>query len=449
MYKLLIPLLITSLSLFSKEVTFDEALNLLLKNNKELKLKQLDIKESHAILDEISANNYGALNFKETYTNTNHAGYAFNSKLSSRKATFGDFGFSSYEGPNSIKVAPNDLNYPKSTENYETKLTYDIPLFTGFKISNSKDIAKLQIEAKNKKYKYDQKLLTLELLRAYNACVAAKEYLKSTQKAKKVTTSFVNFTNEMHKEGLVTKIDLNEAQVQDLNTNVRLKEAQNKVSLSLSYLSFLIGDEISDVKSFEEVGISEIDLKSIQKEAINKREDFKYIDLNVKSSKKNIKIVQSDYYPKIDAHIEYGYSNDKLKNFDETQDFYLAKVQLNMKIFDMTRESKLEQSRIKYNKLMIQKAQFEDSIKLEIKQNYLNYLSNQETLAEKLKALSLAEEILQKAENMYKNKLIKMTDLLIHQSSLQKAEAEVIMSKFDLTFIKAKLKLSIGESLSE
>ncbi|MGB7402163.1 MAG: TolC family protein [Arcobacter sp.] len=449
MIKLFIFLLITSIFSFAKEVTFDEALILLLENNKELKSKKLDIKQSHAILDEISANNYGALHFKETYTSTNHAGYAFNSKLSSRKATFGDFGLGSYTGSDSIGTAPDDLNYPKSVDNYETKLTYDIPLFTGFKISNAKDIAKLQIQAKNKKYQYDEKLLTLELLRAYNACVASKEYLKSTQKAKEVTTSFVNFSNEMYKEGLVTKIDLNEAQVRDLNTNVKLKEAQNKVSLSLSYLSFLVGDEITDVKNFEEVKISTIDLKNIQEEAINKREDFKYIDLNAKSSKKNIKIEQSDYYPKIDAHIEYGYSNDKLKNFDETQDFYLAKVQLNMKIFDMTREAKIEQSRIKYNKLMLQKEQFKDSIKLEIKQNYLNFLSNKEILLEKIKAQNLAEEVLVKAEDMYKNKLIKMTDLLTQQASLQKAEAEVIMSKFDLTFIKAKLKLSIGKSLKE
>jgi hypothetical protein len=42
-----------------------------------------------------------------------------------------------------------------------------------------------------------------------------------------------------------------------------------------------------------------------------------------------------------------------------------------------------------------------------------------------------------------------MTDLLTQQASLQKAEAEVIMSKFDLTFIKAKLKLSIGKSLEK
>jgi len=449
MQKILILLLITSICTFSKEISFDEALDLLLKNNKELKSKKLDIKQSHAILDEISANNYGALNFKETYMNTNHAGYVFSSKLASRKATFADFGLGSYSGASSLNTAPHDLNYPKSIENYETKLTYDIPLFSGFELSNAKDIANLQIQANKVKYEYDEKLLTLELLRAYNACVASKEYVNAVKKAKKATASFVNFANEMYKEGLVTKIDLNQAQVEDLNTNSKLKEAENRVLLSHSYLSFLIGVEINEVKNFEDVNVSEINLELIQEEAINKREDFKYIDLNSQSLKKDIKIKQSDYFPKIGAHIEYGYSNDKLKDFNNTQDFYIATVGLNMKIFDMTREAKIEQSRIKYNKLMLQKEQFKDAIKLEVKENYLNYLSQKEILSEKIKAQTLAEDILLKSEEMYKNKLIKMTDLLIQQASLQKARAETIMSKFELTFTKAKLKLSIGESLKE
>ena len=449
MLKKFILLLIISISTFANEFSFNEVLDLLLKNNKELKSKKLDIKQSNAILDEISANNYGALNFKETYTKTNHAGYVFSSKLSSRKATFADFGLASYSGAGSLTTAPVDLNYPKAVENYETKLTYDIPLFSGFELSNMKEIAQLQVQANKIKYQYDEKLLTLELLKAYNACVASKEYEKAVEKAKKATSSFVNFANEMYKEGLVTKIDLDQATVHDLNTQAKLVEAKNKVLLSHSYLSFLVGVEITDVKSFEEVSITTLDLNYMQDEAINKREDFKYIDLNSQSLKKDIKIKQSNYFPKIGAHLEYGYSNDSLKDINENQDFYLATVGLNMKIFDLTREAKVEQSRIKYNQLMLQKEQFKDAIKLEVKENYLNYLSNQEILTQKIKAQTLAEDILIKSEEMYKNNLIKMTDLLIQQATLQKARAEVIMSKFDLTFTKAKLKLSLGKSLKE
>jgi len=436
MYKFFLLFLLTFTLSFSKELSFDDALKSLLENNKELKAKKLDINKAHTILDEISANNYGALNFKETYIKTNHAAYAFSSKLSNRNVLPNDFAIS-------------EVNNPNSVQNFETKLTYDIPLFTGFELSNSKDIASLQIQAQKKKYEYDEKLLTLELLKAYNACVASKEYLKAIKKAKEATSSFVNFANEMYKEGLVTKIDLNQAQVHDLDINAKLKEAKNRVLLSHSYLSFLIDKEVTSVKSFEDVSLSTIDLKQMQEEAINSREDFKYVDLNSKSLQKNIKIKQSEYYPKIAAHLEYGYSSEELKDLNNDQDFYLASIGLNIKIFDLTREAKIEQSRIDYNKLMLQKEQFKDGIKLEVKENYLNYLSNKEILIEKIKAQNLAEEVLVKFEEMYKNNLIKMTDLLAQEAILQRSRAEVIMSKFNLTFTKAKLKLSIGKSLKE
>lgn len=436
MVKIIFLISISLSILLSKEISFDEAYELFLKNNKELKSKKLTILEAKEMLNEISANDYGKLNFQENYMKTNHAGYVLNSKLSSRNVTANDF-------------IPININYPKSIDNFETKLTYDIPLFTGFEISNAKDIANLQIKANEVKFKYDEKLLSLELIKAYNATVAAKEYLKAVEKAKKVTSSFVKYAKGMFEEGFVTKLDLDQAKLHDLKTNSTLKEAKNKVALALSYLSFLVSAEIEDVKTFKDLQIDEKNLEELQSEAITKREDFQFVDLNLQSLEKNIDIKKSDYLPKIGAHLEYGYNNDTLSELNSDKDFYMAVVGLNFKIFDFTREAKIEQSRIKYNKLKIEKEQFKDGIKLEVKENYLNYNLKKEVLEEKLKALTLAEEILQKSEEMYKNNLIKMIDLISQEANLQRARAEAIMSKFELTFTKAKLKLSIGKSLKD
>ena len=64
----------------------------------------------------------------------------FNSKLSSREASFRDFGFAQVGNMSNFDIQPKDLNYPEARNNFNTKLTYDIPLFTGFKLSNQKDI---------------------------------------------------------------------------------------------------------------------------------------------------------------------------------------------------------------------------------------------------------------------------------------------------------------------
>ena len=436
--------------IFSKEISFKEALALLLKNNKELQSKKIDIQHAQAYLSEILANNYGKLSLKETYTRTNHAGHVFNSKLSSRKATFRDFGLASYAGAGSLDVAPNDLNYPNSVDNYETKLVYDLPLFTGFELANAKDIAQLQIKANEYRYKYDEKLLSLELLKAYNAAVAAKEYENAVYKAKEATQAFVAYATALFEEGLVTNIDLKQAKVRDYHTNAKLKEASNKYALSLAYLNFLTGgSNITSVRSFHELSFEQRELQVLQNSALNKREDLSFMDLNTQSLKKSIKIEQSNYYPKIGTHLEYGFNNDNLEKFNSEHDFYLATVGIELKLFDFTREAKIEQKRLQYNKLKLQHEYMKEAVTLEVKENSLNLQAKQDILKEKIKAKELALDILKQSEEMYKNHLIKMTDLLIQEANLQQARAQAIMAQYELTLAQAKLKLSIGKSLKE
>ena len=46
------------------------------------------------------------------------------------------------------------------------------------KVENAKKIAKLQLLASNAKFNYDEKLLGLEVFKAYNGAVTAKELIK-------------------------------------------------------------------------------------------------------------------------------------------------------------------------------------------------------------------------------------------------------------------------------
>ena len=110
------------------------------------------------MIDSIS---YGKLSITEEISKTNHSGYVFNSKLSSREASFRDFGFAQMpqtQDPSNNDIVPSDLNYPNTRNNFNTKITYDIPLFTGFKLSNQKDILKLQEKANEILYNLDKKI---------------------------------------------------------------------------------------------------------------------------------------------------------------------------------------------------------------------------------------------------------------------------------------------------
>lgn len=456
--------------MLSQTVTFNEALELTIKNNQELKAKKLDIDKAKASLKEVKGSELGMLKFNENITQTNHAGYVFGMKLGAREATFNDFGFDEFlsstamqkivlnntgvtmaDSQNLLATQPNNLNYAQTRTNFESKLSYDLPIFVGWKLDSAKDMLTLQAQANEVKYSSDEKALGLEVLKAYNGAVVAKEFINATNKAKLATNTFVNFANEMLKEGFITHIDVKQAEVYDLGVNSHLSEAKNRFNLAIAYLKFLTNnDSITDVQTFKTFETTILSVENLQKEAVEKRDDLAWMDLNVKTAKSKITFDSSDAYPTIGLHMEYGYNDDRLANIRESKDYYLIAGGLEYKIFDgFASKMAKEKAKIEFQKASLYNSYMTDGVKLEVEKNFLNLQNKKDIAIAKQKSVSLAEEIVQKTEEMYKNHLTTMTNLLLQQANLEKARAEYILALYEESITTAELKISIGQSLGE
>jgi outer membrane protein TolC len=453
--------------LFSYTIDFETSLSKTIENNKGLKAKQLDIETSKLDLDEAKGYNYGSLVFNENISHTNNAGYVFGMKLASREADFGDFGFSDFLTPLGMAIGgaangnqpsdmsgllstqPQDLNYPDARTNYETKLTYKVPLFTGYKLQNAKKMAKLQILAKTAKYNYDEKSLGLEVLKAYNGAVASKEFIKATTKAKEATNSFVNFANELFNEGLVTSIDVKQAKVYDMGVDAKMIEAKNRYDLALSYLKFLTSDDkITDVGSFKNINNEIISLETLQDKAHTSREDFIWMKYNTDTMRSKIDFDSADNYPMIGAQLEYGYNDNEINNISSDKDYYLGAVGLSYTLFDGSiSSSKIQKAKIEYKKTKHYFEYMKDGIKLEVEKNLLTLQTKQKIFKQKVKAQNLSDEVLEQSQQMYKNHLINMSNLLMQQANQQKASAETIMANYEKSLAAATLQISLGEKL--
>jgi len=449
--KKLLAILTCPILLFSYTIDFKTSLNKTIENNKGLKAKKFEIEESKLDLNEAKGYDYGNLVFNQNISNTNHAGYVFGMKTSSREAKMSDFGFTAIPpaGTPVGNIAPDALNNPDARTNYETKVTYKVPLFTGFKLKNAKKMAKLQILAKTAKYNYDEKALGLEVLKAYNGAVASKEFIKATQKAKEATSSFVEFASELYKEGLVTSIDVKQAKVYDMGVDANMIEAKNRFDLALSYLRFLTSDElITDVKEFRNISNELLSLETLQNKAHENRDDFAWMRYNTQTMKSKIDFEKSSKYPTIGAQIEYGYNDDTFNNINGDQDYYLGAIGLSYTLFDgAISASKEQKAKIQYKKINNHFEYMKDGIKLEVEKNILTLQAKAKILKQKIKAQNLSDEVLEQSQEMYKNHLINMSNLLMQQANQQKSNAETIMAKYEKSLAAARLQLSLGEKL--
>lgn len=444
--KIYLSFLISTLC-YSQSINFNEVLQQALENSKDLKKQALNIdsiKQDYNIVDGI---NYGKLSISSEVSRTNHAGYVFNSKLSSREATFRDFGFSQMnEG---MDIIPKDLNYPNDRTNINSYVSYDIPLFMGFKIENQKDILKLQEKANELLYNLDKKNLEFEILKTYNGAVVAKDFVKALEKAKQTVEFIYEGAKEFHKNGLVTKIDVNEAKVYQLNINSTLTEAKNNFNLALAYLKYLTSNEnITDVENLENIYFDLKNFDELYNNALETRDEVKMQSITIEANKKNIDVQKGSYYPTVFSHLEYGVNDDRF-TASKDKDYYIALVGISLTLFDSSRSAYLEKSKIEHLKSTLDYEKLKDGIKLELEKAILDYKAKQEILKEKIEAKNLAFEVLNQANLQYKNRLISMTTLLSQEANFRKSESMLINAKYENSLALAKLNLVLGQNLNK
>ena len=429
---------------YFKTVGFEKVLRLAYKNNKDLKEQKLNIKLAKLSLKQIKSYSLGKINLQNQITRTNHAGHVFNSKLSSRLASFKDFGFAQMnEG---LDTKPSQLNEANAINNVITKISYDLVLFTGFKLSKQENILNLQIKAGNIQYNLNKETLFFEVLKVYNGAVVAKESIKAIKKAKESIKFIEKSANAFYKEGLITKIDLKQARVHSLNIDASLIEAINKFDLSISYLKFLTSNDfIIDIKDLKNIYISLNEKDKLYKKALSHSKAMTLKKLHSKMMKKNIEISKSSYYPQVYSHLEYGF-NDNNFSLSSKKDYYMASIALNYTLFDNTRSIKVLRNKIIYNKAKLLTKKLESYIKLQLDKDLLNLKSKEKVLKAQVQAKNLAQEVFHQSELMYKNHLISMTNLLEQEVNLRKNESKLLFAKYNKSLALAKLAIALGNN---
>lgn len=446
--------------LFSYTTNFDEAINQALKNNQELKAKKFDIEKAKTDMEEAKSYKLGKLEFNENVTNTNQAGYVFGMKLAQRRASFADFGFDQFLSwmnggmhGDVLSTKPDKLNHPDAITNFESKVVYEVPLYTGGKLESAKEMAYLQVKANEAKYARDEKLLGLEVLKAYNGAVTAKNFIKITEDSKKIASNFVSKSKKLYNDGLIRKFEVEQAESAYKSIDIKLQEAKTSFSLAIAYLQFLTDNKnITDVGEMKTFPVERAPLNNIKEDALSKRDDYAYMNYNVKTMKEKVAYESSDSLPTIGAHVEYGYNDGTPLNASADKSYYLAAVGLKYTLFDGDLTSiKKQRATVEFKKAQTYQEYMKNGISLEVQKYYENLQTENKTLNEKKAVAKVSRNILHEIEDVYDNNLIfrtNMMHLLMQLSNLVQAEADVAMAKYNKSLAEANLKLAVGESLS-
>ena len=415
---LLSSILILNISQLSADnsLSLDKALEMLKNKNLEIKSAKLDVDSAKEKVKTASGKHWGKLNFTQDVVNSNDAGNVFGFKLTSREATFGDFGFSQFnsKNPNILNVQPNDLNHPNARNLFKSKLKYEVPLFTGFQISSYNEIMKSMVKMKalDKDKVINEKIY--QLRKSYYDMALLDNSMKNLTKILDNISKLEDMTKSMIEVGYAKKVDLLEVQAKKGNVERLLSQMRYNKELLYHYISFLLNKKITNI----EIPSTHVELPTLSDEDIlSSNIDIKRASTGLEVKRSMTNVSKSAYYPTVGAFGEVATADNTFLGSARNHASYTVGAHLTWNIFNGGVDAaKIQEARIEQLKTESQVLLAKNGIKLQlakIRTEIETYDSEVDSLQKELK---LSNAIYKNYEGRYKEKLASMSDVIIKQS---------------------------------
>jgi len=435
---ILFVMLVTTNSANATALTMDMAVSILKENNLEIKIAKLD--QSIARKDEnfANGNHYGKIDFIQDFAYSNDAGNVFGFKITSREATYRDFGFSEYQaeqqqiaasGGDQTKIDTQEeqqavadqndekydaLNYPDPRAFFQSKIRYEVPFFTGYKLTNYVEIMKSMTKMKTldkhklineKIYQLRKSFYDMALLQ--NSTKNLKSILNNIHKLENMTKNMINV-------GYAKKVDLLEVRAKKGNVERLLMDLKLNQKLLYHYISFLLNKKVTSIIPPK----SAVPMPRINsKEILESNVDIKKALVGLKIKKNMLGVSEAANYPMIGAFAELATADDTFLGDAADHAEYSLGMRLSWNIYNGgIDKASIEKAKIDLIKTKTQVQLARKGIGLKIAKIRTQIKSSNEKVISLEKELALANEIYNNYEGRYREKLSSMSDVIIKQS---------------------------------
>jgi outer membrane protein TolC len=415
-----LSLCLASSSVWGNGLSLDAALEILNTNNLEIRTSVLDTQAAAQDTAIAQGYNYGSLDFTQSAIRSNDAGNVFGFKLSSREATFGDFGAEEFmngfltTGVPDYETPPDKLNYPGYQNYFQSKLTYALPLYTGGKLTAYGDISKKMEAIKQLDANQVKVEKQYELRKSYYDMVLLQNSIDKMETISKNITALEKTTQAMVTEGYAKKVDTLEIQAKKANVERTVFELQANKKLLYHYISFLLNQNVTEI----ELPVSEYPASTIGEESVlNNNTDLKKATQGLEIREKMVDLAYAPLLPTLGAFAEASTAdNDFLGDFSDHKAYTIG-ARLSWNLFNGgVDNAALEKARIEKLKTATQVDLARKGVALQFDKIRTNIESLNAQVQSLEKELELTDAIYKNYEGRYHEQLVSMNDVMIKQS---------------------------------
>ncbi|MFL5740517.1 MAG: TolC family protein [Flavisolibacter sp.] len=410
-----------------KPMNLNEAIELAVKNSKQLKVSNAKVEEATASLTEATQRRLPDASVTGAYMRLSNA----NVDLKSKGSNSGSGGGNTGTAAPSVSQAMYGI------------LNASLPIYTGGKIRYGIESSRFLAQAARLDADNDRDAVVENTVEAYvnlyksrKAVELMKENLVQAQQRVK------DFSN-LEQNGLLARNDLLKAQLQASNTELSLLDAENNWQIANVNMDLMLGlpekTELEPDSNMVTNPAQEKTLDDYVQSAFKERKDLEALDLRKQAAETGVKAQKGEYYPNI--ALTGGYIAADVPNvmtITNAVNIGLG-VSYNFASLWKTR-AKVEGAEARAKQISATQELMNDHVRLEVNRAYLNYLSSRKRIDVYAKAVEQANENFRIVNNKYNNSLATLTDLL-------DADVAQLQARLNYEFAKADAVVSYNKLL--
>ena len=285
----------------------------------------------------------------------------------------------------------------------------------------------------------------------YNVLVAEerKAFLKLIAD---IHQDILNEVSTMYELGLVEDLDVDRMALTLSNMKIQSENMDRMTDVAYLYLKLILGlpldEEIILTDSLNNL-LSDNQIIQLKEPSIENRKEYQLAQTQTQLMKLDLRRFQSQLLPSITAFASYSknaYRNE-FDFFDEGK-WYPSNVigiKANMTLFDgLARVSRIQQAQINYEKARNNQSQTSESLQLAYEMALSNYITAFNSQEQTANNLELSKKIYHKTLLKYKEGLVSSSELSQAGADYSQAQANNAQSIYNLLIAKTNYNRSVG-----
>lgn len=402
-------------------LSLNDAISIALRNNKDVLISGQDIAKAQSQIDEAYGNAFPQVNLT--------AGYQRFIELPAL-----------FIAPNTpFNPSPNTLTMKMGANNaFTSTLQVNQVLFSA-KLNTAIQAAKVYNQVSENNAKATKEDVELSVKKAFYTVLLSKDVVDVSRQGLELAKANYNNVSQLYKQGMAAEFDYLRAEVQVANTEPALSQAENNLVLAMNALKNLLGIEISKQIAIsgslqmEEIPTSVVESES--KLALQRNSTLRGLEAQEQLLEKNVQLQKADYYPSLAAFGQYQYQTQdntfKFSNYKWSPSFVVG-LQLSVPIFNgMQTKSKVEQSEIDRDKLVLNRQKYEDGLKIMVENARLKMSEAKQRIDAQARSVEQATKAVSIAEVRFKNGLGTQVELIDAQVALTRTQINKAQAVYD------------------